>query len=313
MTQKAKLKWAIEEDENLSYFHGVISKRRHQRSIRGVLVNGEWIENSERVKAEFYNHFASRFSSSHANRMLFEDSFPRSLSYVQAASLEAVLTNQEIKNALWDCGTDKSPGPDGFTFEFFRHFWDLIGQDVCKSIKEFFASGMFPNGCNPSFIALIPKISDAKFVKDFRPISLIGCQYKTVGKILANRLSVVIDELVSPEQSAFIKGRQILDGPLILNEVLSWCNNKKKKTMIFKVDFEKAFDSVRWDFLDDILHKFGFGSRWRGWIAGCLKSSTGSVLVNGSPTKEFHFQNGLRQGDPLSPFLSLFVMEVLHI
>ncbi|GJS60856.1 RNA-directed DNA polymerase, eukaryota [Tanacetum coccineum] len=240
LIQKAKLKWAVEGDENSRYFPGVINKRRHQRSIRGVLVNGEWIENPDRVKREFHDHFASCFSNSHATRK-------------------------------------------------------------------------FPIGCNPSFISLIPKISDAKFMKDFWPISLIGYQYKIVGKILANRLSMIIDDLVSSEQSAFIKGRQILDGPMILNEVLSWCNNKKKRTMIFKVDFEKTFDSVRWDFLDDILHKFVFGSKWRGWIAGCLKSSMGLVLVNGSPTKEFRFQNGIRQGDPLSPFLFLLVMEFLHI
>ncbi|GKF01725.1 hypothetical protein Tco_0028648, partial [Tanacetum coccineum] len=136
---------------------------------------------SDRVKREFHYHFAFRFSNSHDTRLLFEGSFPRSLSNEQAA----------------------------------------CGQDVCKAIKEFFASGKFPIGCNPSFISLIPKISDAKFVKDFWPISLIGCQYKIVRKILANSLSVVIDDLVSSEQSAFIKGRKIFDGLMILNEVLS--------------------------------------------------------------------------------------------
>ena len=97
----------------------------------------------------------------------------------------------------------------------------------------------------PSFIALIPKVADAKFVKDFRPINLIGCQYKIVAKILANRLSMMIGDLASKNQFAFVAGRQILDEPMILNEVTSWCKNKKKKMMLFKVDFEKAYDSVR--------------------------------------------------------------------
>nr|GEW38093.1 putative RNA-directed DNA polymerase, eukaryota, reverse transcriptase zinc-binding domain protein [Tanacetum cinerariifolium] len=142
---------------------------------------------------------------------------------------------------------------------------------------------------------------------------LIDCQYKIIGKILANRLSLVIDEIVIPEQSAFIKGRQILDGPLILNEVIEWCKARNEQALMFKVDFQKAFDSVRWDHVDDILNTFCFGRKWKGWIHGCLHSSKASILVNGSPTDEFSFHRGLRKGDHLSPFLFILVMESLHV
>ncbi|GKA28019.1 RNA-directed DNA polymerase, eukaryota, reverse transcriptase zinc-binding domain protein [Tanacetum coccineum] len=160
-------------------------------------------------------------------------------------------------------------------------------------------------GCNSSFIALIPKIPDANVVKDFRPISLIGSLYKIIAKILANRLVVVLGDIVNEVQSAFIADRQILDGPFILNEVLQWCKSKKKQSLIFKVDFEKAYDSVRWDFLDEVLKKFGFGDKWCTWIQSCLRSSRGSIIINGSPTAEFQFHKGLKQGITLSSSLML--------
>nr|GEV01339.1 RNA-directed DNA polymerase, eukaryota, reverse transcriptase zinc-binding domain protein [Tanacetum cinerariifolium] len=170
-----------------------------------------------------------------------------------------------------------------------------------------------PKGCNSSFIALIPKISDANLVKDFRPISLVGSLYKIIAKILANRLVGVLGDIVSEVQSAFIADRHILDGSFILNEVLQWCKVKQKHALIFKVDFEKVYDSVRWDFLDDVLSKFGFGGKWCKWIQCCIRSSRGSIIINGSPTEEFQFGKGLKQGDPLSLFLFILIMESLHL
>nr|GEU39476.1 RNA-directed DNA polymerase, eukaryota, reverse transcriptase zinc-binding domain protein [Tanacetum cinerariifolium] len=131
-------------------------------------------------------------------------------------------------------------------------------------------------------------------------------------KILANRLRTVIGSCISSVQSAFIQGRNILDGPLILNKFLSWYRDRKKELMVFKVDFEKAFDSLRWDFLDLFMEKLGFGLKWCSWINGCLRNARSSVLVNGSLTAEFELFKGLRQGDPLSPFLFILAMEGLH-
>nr|GFA21830.1 RNA-directed DNA polymerase, eukaryota, reverse transcriptase zinc-binding domain protein [Tanacetum cinerariifolium] len=127
---------------------------------------------------------------------------------------EDPITRVEIKKVVWDCGGDRAPGPDGFTFKFFTTFWDLIEEDVICFVQEFFHSNILLKGYNSSFIALIPKVPNAKIVSDFRPISLIGCQYNIIEKNLANGLSKVIGSCTSPVQSAFLKGRNILDGLL---------------------------------------------------------------------------------------------------
>nr|GFA11148.1 RNA-directed DNA polymerase, eukaryota, reverse transcriptase zinc-binding domain protein [Tanacetum cinerariifolium] len=169
--------------------------------------------------------------------------------------------------AVWECGECKSPDPDGYTFEFFRRYWSFVGV-----------------GCEIRY----------RFPP---PISLIGRVYKVVTMILASRLALVILDLVSNTQSAFIANRQILDGPFILNEVLAWCKKKRKQALIFKVDFAKAYDSVRWDFLLDVLHAFGFGPKWCQWICGIFSSNMASILVNGSPANEFSICCGLKQAD----------------
>ncbi|KAL4561029.1 hypothetical protein LXL04_033189 [Taraxacum kok-saghyz] len=118
---------------------------------------------------------------------------------------------------------------------------------------------------------------------------------------------------MSFEKSAFVAGRQILDGPLMVNEVVSWVKKNKRKLMIFKVNFEKAYDSVSWSYLEKMMQYMGFSDKWRFWIRACLLSSRSSVLVNGNATTEFSLHRGLRQGDHLSPFLFIIVMEGLHV
>ncbi|GKD28682.1 putative RNA-directed DNA polymerase, eukaryota, reverse transcriptase zinc-binding domain protein [Tanacetum coccineum] len=311
--QKAKIKWAVEGDENSKFFHGIINKRRSQLSIRGVLADGDWHTDPTMVKDLFKDHFATRFKQPDHSRLKLNIYFPNRLSTDQIVDLDSHISLDEIRAAVWECGENKSPGPDGYTFEFFRRYWSFIGPDFCSAITCFFESGSFPRGCNASFIALIPKVSDAKFVTDFRPISLICSVYKVITKILANRLAAVISDLVSGTQSAFVANRQILDGPFILNEILSWCKRKNKQALVFKVDFAKAYDSVRWDFLLDVLHAFGFGPNWCKWIRGIFSSSMASILINGSPTTEFPFFRGLKQGDLLALLLFILIMESLHI
>ncbi|XP_057448644.1 uncharacterized protein LOC130740150 [Lotus japonicus] len=149
-------------------------------------------------------------------------------------------------------------------------------------------------------------------LNDFRTISLVGCMYKIVSKILASRLKIKLSKLIDVNQFAFLGGRNMLDSVLIVNEIISEAKNKKIPSLVFKVDYEKAYDSVQWDFLLCMLQRMNFCNKWVTWIKGSLESNSVSVLVNGSPTQEFKMWKGLRQGDPIAPFLFLIVAEGLN-
>nr|GEV94404.1 hypothetical protein [Tanacetum cinerariifolium] len=177
--------------------------------------------------------------------------------------LDCSFTTLVIKEAVWDFGIAKSPGPDGFTFKFFKKHWDIVEHDVVSYVKDFKVSAHIPKGCNSSFITLVPKVEDPLTIGDFRPISLIGCQYKIIAKILARCLSRVVSSVIGDVQMAFIKSRQIIDGPLVVDEIIAWAKKYKRRLMFLKVDFEKAFNSLSWSFLFSILEQMGFSSKWR--------------------------------------------------
>ncbi|GJX41629.1 RNA-directed DNA polymerase, eukaryota, partial [Tanacetum coccineum] len=236
LAQKAKVKRVIEGDENSSYFHSSINRKRRQAAMRGVIKDGVWMVEPNDIKAEFKDHFQSRFSKDGGVRpTILSDCFLK-LSTNQITSLDAPFSCEEIKKAAWDCGSDKAPGPDGFTFGFFNRFWEVIKEDVFALVRSLQNRRVILRGCNPSFIALIPK-----------------------------------------------------------------------------VDFEKAYDSLSWDFLFEVMNKMGFTINWFAWVKATLTSSRASVLLNGAPTEEFDIQRGLRKGDPLSPFLFVLVMEGFHV
>lgn len=312
LKQKSRVRWALEGDENSRYFHVIINRNIRVQRLNGLNIGGHWITDPGQIKDNIVKFFESKFMEPDPHRPRFICDKFRKLNEAQKEYLESPISLDEIKTAVWRCGANKAPGPDGYSIEFFRKFWDHVKTDMYMAVKHFEKTGVLNSGCNASFVTLVPKVPDPVGIADYRPISLIGIIYKVISNVLTERLKTVISSIISPEQTAFVRGRSILDGPLIANEILSWLKKSKRKALMLKVDFEKAFDCISWNFLDCVLEQMNFGLTWRSWIRGCLSSATVSVLLNGSPTKQFRVERGVRQGDPLAPFLFIIASEGLH-
>src|SRR5436189_4314082 len=199
----------------------------------------------------------------------------------------------------------------GFLFHFFHTNWNIIGKEIIGSIQHFFSSGRLLSSVNHTSLSLIPKVSKPSTLSDFRPISCCNSLYKFISKCLANRLQKVNGYLISPSQSAFIKGRSITDNILLAHELVRNFNRKYGRRCCLKLDLRNAFDSVNREFIYYIMHLMKFPYGWINWIKECIQSPTFAVSVNGIPSDKFYYSKGIRQGDPLSPYLFVLVMECL--
>ena len=199
---------------------------------------------------------------------------------------------------------DKASGLDGFTIAVFQDCWDVINEDLVRVFAKFDRSGIINQSTNVSFIVLLPKKSLTKKISYFRPISLITSLYEIIAKVLSGRLRGVLHETIHFTQSVFVQGRQILDAVLIANEIVDERRRSGEEGVVFKIDFEKAYDHVCWDFLDHVLEKKGFSPRWRKWMSGCLSSVSYAILVNGNIKGWVKASRGLRQGNPFFVYFS---------
>jgi hypothetical protein len=188
-------------------------------------------------------------------------------------------------------------------------FWYLMKDGVRIMFDQFYGNLVLPKNFLSYFVVLIPKVDEPFALKDYRPISLLGCLYKLISKVLATHLAMVFNSVLSMSQLTFFKGRNLVDEVMVINEVVDLATKLRKKCLIFKVGFEKTCDFVDWGFLEYMLVRVGFCSKWIGWMKACVWGGSMSILSNGSPTDEVSFQRGLKQGDPLAPFLFLLVVE----
>ena len=318
LKQKAKLHWLEVGDLNNKTFHNSIRTRKAQNAIREICCsNGSRIVQHEDIKLEaerYFSEFLNQRPENYQGATVDElkDLLKFLCSDEDGRYLDAEVTAEEIKKVLFSMPSHKSPGPDRFPCEFYRVAWPVIGQDFIVAVQSVFRYGFLPKGVNSTILALVPKKVDYLEMKDFRLIACCNVLYKVVSKILANRLKRVLPEIIAENQSAFIKGRLLMENVLLASELVK-DYHKDSITLrgVMKIDISKAFDSVQWSFVLTRLEALGFSEKFISLIRLCISTASFSVQVNGDLAGHFQSSRGLRQGCSLFPYLFVLCMNVL--
>ena len=314
--QKARVDQLRDGDRNTRFFHtSTIIRRRRNRISTLQDENEEWIEDPASLRDLVVNHFKRLFTeddTEYSGSQLGTWDFPV-LSADDVRELVRPFSKDDVLLALQSMHPYRAPGPDGFQAIFFQKQWHIVGDDICSTVLRVLGGDRLPVGLNNTYITLIPKIPSPEKVIHFRPIGLCNVVYKLITKCLVNKLKRVLPKLISPMQSSFIPGRQITDNIIVMQEIIHSMRRKTgaKGWMAVKLDLEKAYDRLRWGFISDTLNRMQLPRGLVDVIMHCITSSSLNVLWNGTPTSDFQPSRGLRQGDPLSPYLFVACMERL--